>query len=66
MMTKDTRHDEEDEEAWKPANHLVEMDHFVSKEGDEERAACDDDDACPTGDIVIDSFDQLRPDDDID
>lgn len=65
-MREFAEHDEEDDEARHPRNHLVHVHDLVPEEGDEESTRSDDDDSRPAGDVGVDGVQELRAHDDID
>ena len=65
-MCEFPKDDEEDNETGDPGIHLVHVNNLVSEERDQECACCDDNDACVSRNIRIDSIQKLSSYDDVD
>jgi hypothetical protein len=64
-MGKHPQDDQEDDESWNPGPEFVRVNDFVAKEGDGHGANGNDYNTCITRDVIVNSVDQLGPDDDI-
>lgn len=64
-MRELAEYDEEDDGTGDPGPELVGMHNFVAEDGDKPRRRCDYDDASITGNISVNSVDQLGADYDI-
>ena len=58
-MSEFAEHDEEDDKAWNPANHLVHVDDFVAEQRDDEGTRGNNDDSSVARQIRVDSVKEL-------
>lgn len=65
-MCEFSQHDKEDNEAWDPRIHLIDVHSLVSEQGDNKSARCDDNDACVSWYILIDCVQKLGSNNGID
>lgn len=59
-MGEFTKDDHKNDECWNPRPELIGVDHLVPENSYKQGADGDYNNACPTGNVVIDGVDELR------